>query len=110
MVCLLSSYISPHPMQGVLVFTRNASEPENAAIATFAFQCGNGAVMLLVAPARTIIFVEARRAGSRCRGGCCVRRGEQIHRPVKIRQRGHRSYPFEVVTKPLWRANPLTRA
>ena len=97
-------------MQGVLVFTRNASEPENAAIATFAFQSGNGAVMLLVAPTRTIIFVEPRRAGSRQCGGCRMRRGKQVRRPVKIRQRGHRSYPFDVITEPLRRATSLTRA
>jgi hypothetical protein len=110
MVCLLSCHISPHPMQGVLVLTRYASEPENAAIATFAFQRGNGSVMLLVAAARTNIFVKAWRAGCRCRGGGSVRRGKQVHRPIKIRQRGHPSYPFDVVTEPLWRANPLTLA
>src|SRR5436309_1350198 len=96
-VCSLSCHISPHPMQGVLVFTSNASEPENAAIATFAFQRGNGSVMLLVAATRTKSLVEARRTGSRCRGGGCVRRGKQVLRPVKIRQRGHPSYPFDVV-------------
>jgi hypothetical protein len=111
MACWLSFQISPHPVQGVFIFARNAPKPENAAIAAFAFQSENGSIMLLVAPTRTIIFVEARRAGSRCCCCCCcVRRGKQIRSPVKKWQRGHRSYPFDVVTEPLSRATPLTRA
>jgi hypothetical protein len=97
-------------MPGVLVFARNGSKPENATIAAFTFQSGNGAVMLLVAPTRTIIFVEPQRGGRRQSSGGCMGRGKQVRRPVKKWQRGHRSSPFEIVTKPLWHAKPLTPA
>jgi hypothetical protein len=96
-------------MQFVLVFARNGPEPENAPIVAFAFQSGNGPVMLLVAPARTIFFVEQRRARGRQGGIRSMRRGKQVERPVEKRQGGHCLYPFKVVTKPLWRAIPLTQ-
>jgi hypothetical protein len=106
---LLAFMSFPKSMQGVLISARNAPKPENAAVAAFTFQRGNGSVVLLVAAAGTIIFVELRRARCRRCGDCCVRCSKQVRRPVKEWQRSHRSYPFKVVTEPLWRAIPLTQ-
>jgi hypothetical protein len=88
---LTCSHVKPVliPMQFVLVFARNGPEPENAPIVAFAFQSGNGPVMLLVAPARTIFFVEQRRARGRQGGIRCMCRGKQVERPVEKRQGGH---------------------
>jgi hypothetical protein len=97
-------------MPGVLILARNGPKPKNATIAAVAFHRGNGPVMLLVAPAGTNIFVELRRAGRREGCRCRMRCREQVGRPVKKGQGGHRAYPFKVVTGPLRCDIPLTRA
>jgi hypothetical protein len=63
----------PISMQAMPISARNTPKPENAAVTAFALQRGNGSVVLLVASAGTIIFVELWRAGSRRGGDCCVR-------------------------------------